>query len=152
MIRKQNIYLHLIVILLLLSCGTGEVLCANDISSPETLLLKDFRPRSIYNIPQTTVEKARYPAIDMHAHPSYAKTPEQVARWVRIMNEAGIEKAIILTYTTGAEFDAICARYGKYPDRFELWYGLDLKDGILRKIYRDNALKIIGGHKSSAKN
>ena len=71
--------------LLLASC-TAEVFSANDRPIPETLLLKDFRPRSIYNIPKTTVKKARYPAIDMHAH-NYAKTPEQLAEWVRIMDE-----------------------------------------------------------------
>src|SRR5690349_7829402 len=50
---------------------------------PDQLLLKDFRPHSIYNIPQTRVQKARFPIIDMHSHP-YARTEEQVERWVRI--------------------------------------------------------------------
>ena len=77
MIPKQNTFLYLIAILLLLVIVMEEALCANEQSSPETLLLKDFCPRSIYNIPRTTIEKARYPAIDMHAHPSYAKTPER---------------------------------------------------------------------------
>ena len=32
------------------------------------LKLKDYRPKSIYNIPVTNVVKAKYPAIDMHTH------------------------------------------------------------------------------------
>ncbi|MBN2314087.1 MAG: hypothetical protein JXM79_09165, partial [Sedimentisphaerales bacterium] len=100
----------LMAMMLILIISMGNALNAEDNASPETLLLKDFHPRSIYNSPQTTIKKARYPAIDMHAHP-YAKTPEQVDRWVRVMDEAGIEKTIILTYTTGQEFDAIYKKY-----------------------------------------
>lgn len=111
------------VLLLVLSCTVGG-LSATDRPVPESLLLKDFRPRSIYRIPRTTVEKARYPAIDMHAHP-YARTPEQVDEWVRLMDEVGIDKAVILTMATGKQFDEIYARYAKYPDRFELWCGFD---------------------------
>ncbi len=92
--------------------------------SVETLRLKDYRPRSVYRIPKTEVGKARYPAIDMHAH-AYAKTPEQVDRWVRVMDEHGIAKAIVLTMATGKEFDDLVALYAKYPDRFELWCGFD---------------------------
>lgn len=31
---------------------------------PERLLLKDYRPKSIYKVPVTTIEKAMYPVID----------------------------------------------------------------------------------------
>ena len=53
--------------------------------TPESLLLKDYRPKSIYKIPVTEVAKARFPVIDMHSHP-YAKTPDQIAEWVRSMD------------------------------------------------------------------
>ena len=49
--------------------------------SPQQILLKDYRPKSIYKIPVTEIAKARFPIIDMHSHP-YAKTPEQIAEWV----------------------------------------------------------------------
>lgn len=108
---------------LIVHCAVGLLPAAEE-PSPETLLLKDYRPRSVYKIPQTEVAKARYPAIDMHAH-VYAKTPEQVDRWMRVMDEHGIAKAIVLTGTTGKEFDDLVALYSKYPDRFELWCGFD---------------------------
>jgi predicted TIM-barrel fold metal-dependent hydrolase len=92
--------------------------------SPERILLKDYRPKSLYKIPVTEVAKAKFPIIDMHSHP-YAKTPEQIAEWVRNMDEVGVEKTIILTMATGAEFDAINRNYSKYPDRFEPWCGFD---------------------------
>lgn len=92
--------------------------------SPETLLLKDYRPVSLYKIPKTDVPKAKYPVIDMHTH-QYAETPEKVAEWVKIMDEAGVEKSIILTGAVGAEFDAIYQKYSKYPGRFQLWCDFD---------------------------
>jgi predicted TIM-barrel fold metal-dependent hydrolase len=92
--------------------------------TPETLLLKDYRPTSIYKIPVTQIAKAKFPIIDMHSHP-YAKTAAAIDEWVRNMDEVGVEKTIILTMTTGAEFDEICRKYSKYPDRFEMWCGFD---------------------------
>ena len=92
--------------------------------NPETLLLKDYRPLSIYKIPVTEVAKAKFPIIDMHSHP-YAKTPAQIAEWVRTMDEVGIEKTIILAMATGAEFDKIYKDYSQHGDRFEMWCGLD---------------------------
>jgi predicted TIM-barrel fold metal-dependent hydrolase len=94
-------------------------------ASPDTILLKDYRPVSIYKIPVTQIDKAKHPIIDMHSHP-YAKTPQQIDEWLKNMDECGIQKTMILTMTTGAEFDDIFRKYSKYPDRFEVWCGLDL--------------------------
>src|SRR5579863_7458065 len=91
---------------------------------PNTILLKDYRPRSIYKIPITQIDKAKHPVIDMHSHP-YAKTAEQIDEWLKNMDECGIQKTMILTMTTGGEFDEIYRKYSKYPDRFEVWCGLD---------------------------
>ena len=92
--------------------------------SPETILLKDYRPTSIYKIPITEIGKAKFPIIDMHSHP-YAKTAVEIEEWVRNMDEVGVEKTIILTMTTGAEFDDIYRKYAKHPERFEMWCGFD---------------------------
>jgi predicted TIM-barrel fold metal-dependent hydrolase len=112
------------VILLVVILCTVEVFSADEKPLPETLLLKDYRPKSVYNVPQTTIDKAKYPVIDMHTH-DYAKNPEQVAEWIRSMDESGVEKAIVLTMAVGKEFDAVYAKYAKYPDRFEVWCGFD---------------------------
>jgi predicted TIM-barrel fold metal-dependent hydrolase len=92
--------------------------------SPEQLLLKDFRPRSIHNVPVTRVAKARFPVIDMHSH-DYAKTDEEIAEWVRTMDELGIEKTVILSCAHGKEFDGVLARYRKFPGRFSVWCEFD---------------------------
>lgn len=97
----------------------------NEPPSPETILLKDYRPKSIYKIPVTEIDKAKFPIIDMHSHP-YAKTAQQIEEWVKNMDEVGVQKTVILTMATGTEFDDIYLKYSKYPDRFEMWCGLDL--------------------------
>ena len=94
-------------------------------ASPDTILLKDYRPKSIYKIPVTEVPKAKFPIIDMHSHP-YVKTAREIGEWVRTMDEVGVEKTIILTMATGGEFDEIHRMYSQYPDRFETWCGFDL--------------------------
>lgn len=91
---------------------------------PDQLLLKDYRPRSLYQIPQTRVAKARFPVIDVHSHP-YARTPSQVDQWVRNLDDVGIERSVIMVSAAGKAFDDALALYGRYPDRFMVWCGLD---------------------------
>jgi predicted TIM-barrel fold metal-dependent hydrolase len=93
-------------------------------ASPETILLKDYRPKSLYKIPISEVSRAKFPIIDMHSH-AYAKTAEEIGEWVRNMDEVGIEKTVILTGATGQEFDDIHRKYAVHPDHFELWCGFD---------------------------
>ncbi|HEX9971170.1 MAG TPA: amidohydrolase family protein [bacterium] len=90
----------------------------------EKILLKNYRPKSIYKIPISNIQKAKYPIIDLHSHP-YAETPDQIAQWVKNMDDVGIEKTIILTFAVGARFDSIFAEYAKYPGRFDVWCGFD---------------------------
>jgi predicted TIM-barrel fold metal-dependent hydrolase len=106
---------------------------------PQTLLLKDFEPVSIYRIPVTRVSKARFAAIDIHSHP-YAKTDAEIAQWVKTMDAAGIEKTVILTEKVGPEFDRIYRMFAKYPDRFEVWCGL-LFEGYDKPGYIEAAVR-----------
>ncbi len=92
----------------------------------DSLLLKDYRPQSIFNVPLTNVLKAKYPAIDMHMHAPRGGNMDSIALvQIKNMNEAGVQKTILFC-GTGTTFDQLAAVYGKYPDRFELWCGLDL--------------------------
>ncbi|MGQ1889219.1 amidohydrolase family protein [Thermophagus sp. OGC60D27] len=88
------------------------------------ILLKDFQPKSIYNVPRTKIERARFKVIDMHSH-AYAASEEEIKNWIKTMDAMGIEKTVVLTMATGAEFDSLAAIYGKYGDWFELWCGFD---------------------------
>ena len=93
-------------------------------SSPDEILLKDYAPRSIFRIPETRVEKARYPIVDVHSH-DYARTDAEITRWVETMDAVGIKRTLILSGATGKKFDEMIARYGKHPSRFEIWCGID---------------------------
>jgi uncharacterized protein len=93
-------------------------------TTPEQLLLKDYHPKSIFRIPETRVEKAKYPVIDVHSH-DYARSDADIERWIKTMNEVGLEKTLILSGSTGTKFDSVYARYHRYPDRFEVWCGFD---------------------------
>ncbi len=53
----------------------------------------------------------------MHSHP-YAKTPQQIDEWLKNMDEVGIQKTMILTMTTGPEFDEIFRKYSKASRSF----------------------------------
>lgn len=92
--------------------------------NPELILLKNYRPHSIYKIPQTYVEKAAFPVIDMHTH-NYGKNLKEIEEWLKSMDACGIQKSIVLTEACGARFDSICSLYSNYRDRFELWCGFD---------------------------
>lgn len=97
---------------------------ASGLSSPENILLKDYKPKSIYKIPITDVPKAKFPVIDMHSHP-YAKTAQEITEWVRNMDEVGVEKTMILAMATGEKFSEIYKKYSAHLDRFEVWCGFD---------------------------
>jgi hypothetical protein len=102
---------------LLLLQGIASIAFSQNV---DTLRLKDYRPVSIYKVPHTKIEKAKYPVIDFHSH-DYPKTDAEVDQWVKTMNDAGIAKTIILSYATGAALDSAVDKYSRYKDRFEVW-------------------------------
>jgi hypothetical protein len=93
---------------------------------PDQLLLKDYRPKSVYKIPVTEIKKAKYPIIDTHYH-ARAKTPEEVDAMVKIMDAVGVETTVAFS-GIGAAFDETYRLYSKYPKRFQVWCGLNMAD------------------------
>lgn len=109
---------------ILLSFMIAATQITSHAQNPEQILLKDYRPKSIYKIPVTQISKSKYPVIDMHSH-VYANTEKELKQWVKTMDEVGIEKTIVMTQLTGNQFDSVYAVYSKYGNRFELWCGFD---------------------------
>lgn len=107
---------------LVLFHGTPIISAQED---PADILLRNFKPVTIHKLPVTFVEKARYPIIDVHSH-AYARTTGQIDQWIRNKDQVGIERTIILTGAVGEQFDSIYTEYMRYPERFDLWCGLDL--------------------------
>lgn len=96
----------------------------------DELLLKDYRPQSIFKTPRTRVMKARYPAIDIHMHaPRRGDLEANAAELLKNMDACGVEKTILFCHT-GERFDELAEVFGKYPERLELWCGLDVSGNV----------------------
>ncbi len=93
-------------------------------ATPEQLLLRDYRPKSIFNVPETRIDRARFPVVDVHSH-AYARTAADVDRWVATMDAVGVAKTVVMTGATGRPFDELLRLYRRHPDRFEVWCGID---------------------------
>lgn len=63
------------------------------------------------------------PVIDMHTHVD----PDRVDDAVAIMDRVGIEKLVDITPSTGEEFEAKFDAFEAYPDRFDLFGGIDFE-------------------------
>jgi len=126
----------------------GSTLCFSQ--EINDLKLKNYRPVSIYRTTETKIEKARYPAIDMHAH-DYPESDAAVDDWVKTMDKAGIQKSVILSYSTGKKFDSIVAKYARYKNRFEIWCGFDYT-GFDNPGWQKHAIdELIRCHKNGAR-
>jgi len=91
----------------------------------DELLLFDYRPQSIFKTHQTQILKAKYPAIDMHMHaPRRGNLDSTATALLQNMDDCGIEKTILFC-GTGKAFDQLAAVFGKYPNKIQLWCGLD---------------------------
>ncbi|MDG5766279.1 amidohydrolase family protein [Balneolales bacterium ANBcel1] len=121
---KKAFSLNILIVTLVVSAMFATVANAQN---ADEIYLKDYRPQSIYNTPQTYIEKAAFPVIDVHSHP-YANSPDEVARWTHIMDELNIRKTVILTNAIHEEFDSLFHVYNAYPEHFEVWCGLDVRD------------------------
>lgn len=122
---KTN-FLFLFIYLLSGSGLIAQQTSTQQLNGMDTIMLKNWKPRSSVVTQETFVPKAAYPAIDIHVH-HYAKTPEQVTEWVKAMDQFGIQMTVVLTQATGSEFDKLVNLYlKKYPTRFQLWCGLDI--------------------------
>lgn len=126
---KHAIPIYVLFLFLVLSCAQSkesnheieQEAVEDDVNA---LLLRDFKPTSLYANNHTEIKKAKYPVIDLHSH-AYAQTPEQLDEWVNTMDKVGIDKTVVMTYETGEKFDSLVQAYSKYEDRFILFCGFD---------------------------
>jgi uncharacterized protein len=94
-------------------------------SPMDSVVVKDWKPDSSLVVPVTTVAKPRFAVIDAHSH-TYARNPQEIAAWVRTMDETGVETTVVLSGATGKQFDTLVEQYLKpYPGRFQLYCGMD---------------------------
>ena len=93
--------------------------------TPDKLLLKDYRPVSIYKVPQSDIKRAKFPIFDAHCHGG--RTPQQVDEMVKLMDAVNVEKTVIFTgAATPQRFGEVSQPYTKHPGRFDRWAMFDL--------------------------
>jgi predicted TIM-barrel fold metal-dependent hydrolase len=97
----------------------------------DTVLLKDYAPRSSVVAQETFIPKALYPVIDVHVHSYYPEQEEgkdekeALVDWVKTQEEVGIKLSVVMTGATGEEFDKLVEIYLKpYPEQFQLYCGI----------------------------
>jgi predicted TIM-barrel fold metal-dependent hydrolase len=99
---------------------------------PAPLALEDFQPKSMLHVAETKVPRARFPAIDVHTHLSWAKNSEGgVSRGpemkflakpedlIPVMDRKNVRMMVNLTGGTGAGLvESIRTFEAAYPGRF----------------------------------
>lgn len=112
----------------------------------DSVLLKDYAPKSSIVAEETFIPKAMFPVIDVHVHPGYPEEvegksfKEALAQWVKIQKEVGVKTSVVLTGATGEEFDELVEIYLKpYPEQFQLYCGV-LRTGIDKPDYPQRAV------------
>lgn len=123
--KINRIVLIAFISISIMGCSNSNSETVAQKDDAENMLLKDWKPKSVYKVPVTDIRKAKFPVIDMHAH-DYTTTEADVAKRLKVMDEVGLERSVIFTNATGAKFDSIYALYSKYPDRFDVYCGFDL--------------------------
>jgi hypothetical protein len=105
--------------LLLALAGTfwaqGQAPTAQKMEQKNTLLLRDFQPKSMLHAPVHNVYRARFPVIDVHNHVNDARTPDKErilpAKVVEMMDNCSLQKIVILTGGWGEALqNHTCAR------------------------------------------
>jgi len=92
---------------------------------PPDLLLRDFKPRSMLKVPAHEVERAAFPAVDVHNHVNDARSPgrgvplpELLAR----MDRLNLKRIVILTGRWGEALQGVIDRMvTPHPDRFTVF-------------------------------
>lgn len=93
---------------------------------PPPLDITEFQPKSMLHVPETTVEKARFPVIDIHTHLTFANdkteelsTPMPPAEVLKIMDRRNLKLMVNLTGGHGKALEeAIATFQTPHPERF----------------------------------
>src|SRR5579859_6247124 len=94
------------------SPGSAEPALQFPPGTPPNILLNDYVPQSIYKIPITTIDKAKFPIYDAHCH---GRGEISVREMVKIMDDVGMEQTVVFTgATTVDRFKEISRQYAAY--------------------------------------
>jgi len=100
-------------------------------AAPSEVLLREFEPKSMLHVPETRVERARFPVIDYHTHLSFVSrkaTPEKAnfrakrEEVLAVMDRKNVRMMVNLTGGYGAALEETLDYWQKpAPDRFSVF-------------------------------
>ena len=92
----------------------------DEVEVEDTLLLKDFEPRSMLEQEVHIPEKARFPAVDAHVHLD-ENEERDVSFYLKLMDQVGIEACVSIQELWGEDLLGYLKRFsGNYPERFKV--------------------------------
>jgi predicted TIM-barrel fold metal-dependent hydrolase len=124
----------LFVSLLLATCWCAPPLVAQDKALPldgrdgRQLLFENFRPESQLRVVRHELARAKFPVVDVHTHfgVKFRGGPDELAAWVRLMDENNIAVCVSLD----GKWDELLDQHArllwtKHRDRFAIFVNID---------------------------
>ncbi len=105
------------------------LLCAPTAAAAQSMTVEDYDPRSTLVVPAHPVTRARFPFIDVHAHPDGLMPAESLDALVRDMDRLNMAVMVNLSGRTGERLQQIVEQMqGRYPGRFVLFANLSFDE------------------------
>ncbi len=100
--------------------------CSKKTNLKDTRLV-DFDPKPMLVVKETSVPKAKYPAIDVHNHlRPVVESDEDISKFVKIMDDCNVKAIVDLDGGWGETLDKHLKRLKEpYPDRFIVYAQVD---------------------------
>jgi predicted TIM-barrel fold metal-dependent hydrolase len=112
--------------------GAGAARSTPQSAAGEPLALKDFQPRSMLAVPEHPVERAKFPVVDVHTHPTFragsvsgvphgeaVRTSARPADLLPLMDRRNLRTLVDLTGGVGSGLaESVRTFQQPHPDRF----------------------------------
>ena len=161
---RLRLSIGLVALLLLGGLARASVPVAPATGEGRDLLLRDFKPRSMLVVPVHEVERAAFPAIDVHNHVNDARGADgavPVDELLARMDRLNVKRIVVLTGRWGEKLQQVVDRMAKaHPDRFTVftepdWSRIDepgfgvamaaqIRDGVARGARGLKITKVLG--------
>lgn len=94
----------------------------------QTPTIEEYQPRSTLVTKEHTIERAKFPFIDIHSH-HWSPTAEHVDQLVKEMNTINLQVLVNLSGGTGQQLrQTVATMKGRHPDRFVVFANLSYDD------------------------
>src|SRR5262245_9922832 len=89
----------------ILLCLPIPAIAQDTTEKPDALRLFDYKPRTMLKVIENPVERAKFPAVNVHTHLGGLRTADQVERLVRDMDHSNVAVTVSLDGMWGETLD-----------------------------------------------